>query len=65
MSFTQIRIKSEVKDRLKLLADADNRSMANYLEVLIDTAIDAKRLTEPQIKAISQFTNKTAPRTKP
>jgi len=36
--YTQIRIKEEYRDKLKRLAESQNRSMANMLEVLIDEA---------------------------
>ena len=36
MSFTQVKIKLAYRDKLKTLADKENRSMANMLEVLID-----------------------------
>lgn len=48
MSFTQIKIKSEVKDKLRRLADAEGRTMANMAERLIDTAIKKNGLKQPQ-----------------
>lgn len=36
MAYTQIRIKEEYRDKLKEIANSNNRSMANMLEVLID-----------------------------
>lgn len=36
----QIRIDPEQKERLKELAAAENRSMSNYVEMLVQKAID-------------------------
>jgi predicted DNA-binding protein len=33
--YMQIRISPELKDRLKLLAEADNRTVSSYIETLI------------------------------
>lgn len=38
MTYTQIKIKQEYRDKLLKLAQANNRSMANMVEVLIDQA---------------------------
>lgn len=38
MTYTQLKIKSEYRDKLLKLADSQNRSMANMIEVLIDQA---------------------------
>ena len=38
MAYTQLKIKSEYRDKLSSLAKAQNRSMANMNEVLIDRA---------------------------
>jgi len=39
MNFTQLRIRIIYRDKLKKLAESQNRSMANMLEVLIDKAL--------------------------
>lgn len=39
MTYTQLKIKAEYRDKLKKLAQANNRSMANMVEVLIDQAV--------------------------
>ena len=36
--YTQLKIKAGYRDKLKLLAQSENRSMANMIEVLIDKA---------------------------
>lgn len=33
--YMQIRISPELKDRLKLLAESDNRTVSSYIETLI------------------------------
>lgn len=38
MTYTQLKIKSDYRDKLQRLATAQNRSMANMIEVLIDQA---------------------------
>lgn len=38
MAYTQLKIKVEYRDKLAKLAEAQNRSMANMVEVLIDQA---------------------------
>jgi predicted DNA-binding protein len=38
------RIRSELKIELERLAKADGRSLANYLERLLDTHVEAKKL---------------------
>lgn len=38
MTYTQLKVKAEYRDKLKTLADKEHRSMANMLEVLIDQA---------------------------
>lgn len=40
MSYTQIKIKQEYRQKLAKLASLHNRSMANMVEVLIDQALD-------------------------
>ena len=40
--YTQIRIKQVYREKLKKLADSQNRSMANMVEVLIDQALITK-----------------------
>lgn len=42
MTYTQIKIKAEYRDKLAKLAASQNRSMANLVEVLIDQAVAAK-----------------------
>ena len=39
MTYTQIKIKVDYRDKLAKLAASQNRSMANMVEVLIDQAI--------------------------
>ena len=39
-SYTQIKIKNSYRDKLKVLAKLQNRSMANMLEVLVDKAAE-------------------------
>lgn len=39
MTYTQLKVKAEYRDKLKTLADSQHRSMANLLEVLIDQAV--------------------------
>lgn len=39
VAYTQIKIKSEYRDKLLKLAESQNRSMANMVEVLIDKAL--------------------------
>lgn len=43
MSFTQVKIKLAYRDKLKALADKENRSMANMLEVLIDKELQEQK----------------------
>lgn len=43
MSYTQIKIKSEYRDKLSTLAGGERRSMANMVEVLIDDALTQKQ----------------------
>jgi hypothetical protein len=35
--YTQLKVKAEYRDKLKKLAQSENRSMANMLEVLIES----------------------------
>ena len=42
MGYTQLKLKTEYRDKLKSLALSEGRSMANMAERLIDTAIDLK-----------------------
>lgn len=39
MTYTQIKIKVEYREKLSKLAASHNRSMANMVEVLIDKAL--------------------------
>lgn len=39
MNYTQIKLKPAYRAKLKKLADDQNRSMANMVEVLIDRAV--------------------------
>lgn len=39
MAYTQLKIKSDYRDKLAKLAASQNRSMANMIEVLIDHAV--------------------------
>lgn len=39
MSYTQLKLKPEYREKLKALAEAENRSMANMLEALIDDLV--------------------------
>lgn len=41
--YTQIRIKEEYRDKLRELAQYQNRSMANMVEVLIDEAMPSRK----------------------
>lgn len=41
MTYTQIKIKTEYRQKLARLAAEHNRSMANMVEVLIDDALKA------------------------
>lgn len=50
MSHTQIRIKSEYKDKLKTLADSQHRSMANMLEVLINKEIKQNKIHDNHLE---------------
>lgn len=45
MSYTQLKLKPAYREKLKALADADGRSMANYVELLIDRALAALEKT--------------------
>lgn len=36
--YTQLKVKAKYRDKLKKLAQSQNRSMANMIEVLIDQA---------------------------
>jgi predicted DNA-binding protein len=38
MKYTQLRLKVDYREKLKILADRESRSMANMVEVLIDQA---------------------------
>lgn len=38
-----IRISPELKEQLQALADAENRTLSNYVEQLIINAVNAKR----------------------
>lgn len=49
MTYTQLKVKAEYRDKLKTLADKEHRSMANMLEVLIDRA-EARLNLEEVIK---------------
>lgn len=40
MAYTQVKIKLEYREKLSKLATAQNRSMANMVEVLIDQALN-------------------------
>lgn len=40
MTYTQIKIKKDYREKLKKLAEAENRSMANLVEVLIDQKLN-------------------------
>jgi hypothetical protein len=40
MTYTQVKIKLEYREKLATLASSHNRSMANMIEVLIDNALD-------------------------
>jgi hypothetical protein len=40
MTYTQIKIKADYRDKLARLATSQNRSMANMVEVLIDKALE-------------------------
>lgn len=44
MSYTQLKLKTEYREKLKALAEADNRSMANMVELLVDRAADFKTI---------------------
>lgn len=46
MNFTQLRIRLVYRDKLKQLAELQNRSMANMLEVLIDKELSNKPTKE-------------------
>ena len=39
MPYTQVKIKTEYREKLAKLAEQQNRSMANTVEVLIDQAL--------------------------
>lgn len=39
MTYTQVKIKLEYREKLATLASSHNRSMANMIEVLIDQAL--------------------------
>lgn len=45
-TYTQIKIKSEYRHRLSLLAAAHSRSMANMVEVLIDQEYEKSKVKE-------------------
>lgn len=38
-NYTQLNLKAEYRDKLKKLATAQKRSMANMVEILIDQAL--------------------------
>jgi predicted DNA-binding protein len=40
VAYTQIKIKLEYREKLAKLAQSQNRSMANTIEVLIDQAVE-------------------------
>lgn len=59
MSFEQIRLRTSAKDKLKLLADLEARSMANMLEVLIDSAFIKSSLKQrPKAKDFDKLVEK-------
>ena len=37
------RIRGDIKDALQKLAKADRRSLSSYIEIVLDTHIEAKR----------------------
>jgi hypothetical protein len=45
MTYTQVKIKQEYREKLAKLASSHNRSMANMVEVLIDAALAQSTLT--------------------
>lgn len=46
MTYTQIKIKTEYREKLAKLASSQSRSMANMVEVLIDQAVGQPNTTE-------------------
>lgn len=42
MSYTQVRLKIEYRDKLRKIAELRHRSMANVIEVLIQAEYDLK-----------------------
>lgn len=46
MAYTQVKIKLEYREKLSKLAAAQNRSMANMVEVLIDQALASTKKEE-------------------
>lgn len=49
INYTQLKIKSDYRDKLKKLADRDNRSMANMVEVLVDKRLAEIRAAEKAV----------------
>lgn len=53
MTYTQLKVKAEYRDKLKKLADKQHRSMANLLEVLIDMEVDRHEFMSGQGQGVS------------